>query len=232
MILTALAMAFITTLVVANIIAIKLFAFDVPFIPDDWLIDNVWVLPVSSFTYPITFLITDTLSELYGRRTTTRIVWIGFGCSILMLAMIYFGKIIPGAGFWVADGGQDAYDFILGSVPRIVAGSMVAYLASQNFDVFAFHFWKARTGGRHLWFRNNASTMMSQALDTFLFITIAFAGTVPGSVLVTMLVGQYLVKVALAALDTPVVYALISLIRRYGGDDPNMERAEPGLTQA
>ena len=99
MILTALAMAFITTLVVANIIAIKLFAFDVPIIPDDWLIDNVWVLPVSSFTYPITFLITDTLSELYGRRTTTRIVWIGFGCSILMLAMIYFGKIIPGAGF-------------------------------------------------------------------------------------------------------------------------------------
>ena len=144
MILTALAMAFITTLVVANIIAIKLFSFSVPIIPDDWLIDNVWVLPVSSFTYPITFLITDTIAELYGRRATTRIVWIGFGCSILMLAMIYFGKIIPGADFWVADGGQDHYDFILGSVPRIVAGSMVAYLISQNFDVFAFHFWREK----------------------------------------------------------------------------------------
>ncbi len=232
MILTTLAMAFITTLVVANIIAIKLFAFDVPFIPDDWLIDNVWVLPVSSFTYPITFLITDTIAELYGRKATTRIVWIGFGCSILMLAMIYFGKIIPGADFWVADGGQDHYDFILGSVPRIVAGSMVAYLISQNFDVFAFHFWKARTGGKHLWFRNNASTMMSQGIDTALFITIAFAGTVPGSVLATMLIGQYFVKVSLAALDTPLVYALIGLIRRFWGDDPNMERAAPGLTQA
>ena len=232
MILTALAMAFITTLVVANIIAIKLFSFSVPIIPDDWLIDNVWVLPVSAFTYPITFLITDTISELYGRRATTRIVWMGFGCSILMLIMIYIGKILPGADFWVADGGQDAYDFILGSVPRIVAASMVAYLVSQNFDVFAFHFWKERTDGRHLWFRNNASTMMSQGIDTVLFITIAFAGTVPGSVLATMLVGQYLVKVCLAALDTPVVYALVGLIRRFGGDDPGMERAAPGLTPA
>jgi uncharacterized integral membrane protein (TIGR00697 family) len=220
LILTVLAMAFITTLVVANIIAIKLFAFDVPIIPDDWLIDNVWVLPVSSFTYPITFLITDTIAELYGRRTTTRIVWIGFGCSILMLAMIYIGKILPGAGFWIADGGQEHYDFILGSVPRIVAGSMVAYLVSQNFDVFAFHFWKERTDGRHLWFRNNASTMMSQGIDTALFITIAFAGTVPGSVLATMLIGQYLVKVCLAALDTPVVYVLIGAIRKYGRSDP------------
>ena len=232
MILTALAMAFITTLVVANIIAIKLFSFSVPIIPDDWLIDNVWVLPVSSFTYPITFLITDTLSELYGRRTTTRIVWIGFGCSILMLAMIYFGKIIPGADFWVAGGGQDSYDAILGSVPRIVAGSMVAYLVSQNFDVFAFHFWRRKTNGRHLWFRNNASTMMSQGIDTALFITIAFAGTVPGNVLATMLIGQYLVKVGLAALDTPVVYALIAVIRRYAGDDPEWGRPTPGLTQA
>lgn len=227
MILTALAMAFITTLVVANIIAIKLFSFSVPIIPDDWLIDNVWVLPVSAFTYPITFLITDTISELYGRKATTRIVWMGFGCSILMLAMIYLGKILPGADFWVADGGQDHYDFILGSVPRIVAASMVAYLISQNFDVFAFHFWRRKTDGRYLWFRNNASTMMSQGIDTALFITIAFAGTVPGSVLATMLVGQYLVKVCLAALDTPVVYALIGLIRRFGGDSPELQSAQP-----
>lgn len=232
MILTALAMAFITTLVVANIIAIKLFSFSVPIIPDDWLIDNVWVLPVSAFTYPLTFLITDTIAELYGRRATTRIVWMGFGCSILMLIMIYIGKILPGADFWIADGGQDSYDFILGSVPRIVAASMIAYLVSQNFDVFAFHFWKERTDGRHLWFRNNASTMMSQGIDTALFITIAFAGTVPGSVLATMLVGQYLVKVCLAALDTPVVYALVGLIRRYGDGDPGMEPAAPGLTHA
>ena len=221
-------MAFVTTLVVANIIAIKLIAFDVPFIPDGWLIDNVWVVPVSSLTYPITFLLTDTMSELFGRRATTRIVWIGFGCNILMLAMVYIGKIAPGAGFWVADGGQEHYDFIFGSVPRIVFASMCAYLVSQNFDVFAFHFLRRRTGERNLWIRNNASTMMSQGLDTALFVTIAFAGTVSGSVLVTMLVGQYLIKVALAALDTPVVYGFIWAIRRFGaGRDPALAQGEP-----
>ena len=109
---------------------------------------------------------------------------------------------------------------------------MVAYLISQNFDVFAFHFWREKTDGRHLWFRNNASTMMSQGIDTALFITIAFAGTVPGNVLATMLIGQYLVKVCLAALDTPVVYALIAAIRRFSSDDPDWGRAAPGLTQA
>ena len=216
MILTALAMAFITTLVVANIIAIKLIAFDVPFIPDGWFIDNVWVVPVSSLTYPITFLLTDTMSEIFGRRTTIRIVWIGFGCNILMLIMVYIGKIAPGADFWVADGGQEHYDFILGSVPRIVFASMCAYLASQNFDVLAFHFFRQRTGERNLWIRNNASTMLSQGIDTILFGTIAFAGTVPGNVLVTIIVGQYAIKVALAALDTPVVYAFVSLLRRFG----------------
>ena len=225
-------MAFITTLVVANIIAVKLFSFSVPIIPDGWFIDNVWVLPVSAFTYPITFLITDTIAELYGRKATTRIVWMGFGCSILMLAMIYLGKTIPGADFWVADGGQANYDAILGSVPRIVAGSMVAYLVSQNFDVFAFHFWKDRTGGRHLWFRNNASTMKSQGIDTILFITIAFAGTVPGSVLLTMIIGQYFVKICLAALDTPIVYGLIALIRKFWGDEVEAGSAAPGLTRA
>ena len=225
-------MAFVTTLVVANIIAIKLIAFDVPFIPDGWLIDNVWVVPVSSLTYPITFLLTDTMSELFGRRATTRIVWIGFGCNILMLAMVYIAKIAPGADFWVAQGGQEHYDFILGSVPRIVFASMCAYLVSQNFDVFAFHFLRRRTGERNLWIRNNASTMMSQGLDTALFVTIAFAEVpgllngVPVSVLVTMLVGQYLIKVALAALDTPVVYGFIWAIRRFGaGRDPALEQA-------
>ena len=109
---------------------------------------------------------------------------------------------------------------------------MVAYLVSQNFDVFAFHFFKRVTNGKRLWLRNNASTMLSQGLDTTLFITIAFAGTVPGDVLATMLIAQYLVKVGLAALDTPVVYALIAAIRKYWGDSPELRNAEPALTQA
>ncbi len=110
-------------------------------------------------------------------------------------------------------GNQEAYDTILGSVPRIVLASMVAYLVSQHHDVWAFHFWRNITKGKFLWLRNNASTMVSQGIDTVLFISIAFIGTVPTNVLLSMLVGQYVMKLVIALLDTPLCYILVGLIR-------------------
>ena len=192
-------MAFATLLVVANIIAGKLISV------------GMWVVPVAVIAYPLTFLVTDTIAELYGRRVATRIVWVGFAVNVLMVILIYLGKIIPPASFWE---GQDAYNAILGSVPRIVLASMVAYLASQHHDVFAFHFWKNVTKGRFLWLRNNASTMVSQGIDTLLFISIAFVGTVPLQVLLNMIVGQYIIKLVIAVIDTPLCYGLVTLIRR------------------
>lgn len=201
MILTALAMVFATLLLVANTIAVKLIAV------------NGWVVPVAVIAYPLTFLMTDTIAELYGRRIATRVVWLGFAVNVLMVALIYVGKIIPPASFW---GGQDAYNTMLGSVPRIVLASMLAYLASQHHDVFAFHFWKRLTNGKALWLRNNASTMVSQGIDTVLFITIAFVGTVPLQVLLNMVIGQYVIKLVIAVLDTPLCYGLVALIKRMG----------------
>ncbi len=198
MTLTALAMSFVTLLVVANIVAVK---------PVDI---NGWVLPAGTIAYPFTFLVTDTISELYGRKVATRIVWYGFALSVAMVVLVYVARILPPAGFWESQG---SYDDILGAVPRIVLGSMLAYLVSQNSDVLVFHHLRRVTSGRHLWFRNNASTMVSQAVDTTLFISIAFAGTVPGPVLLNMMVTQYLVKVGIAAIDTPLVYALVRWIR-------------------
>jgi uncharacterized integral membrane protein (TIGR00697 family) len=98
-------------------------------------------------------------------------------------------------------------------VPRIVLASMVAYLVSQHHDVFAFSFWRRKTKARFLWLRNNASTMVSQALDTGLFITIAFWGTVPNNILVNMLITQYIIKLAIAALDTPFCYLMVYFLR-------------------
>lgn len=201
MALLSLSMAFATLLVVANIIAGKLISI------------GMWVVPVAVIAYPLTFLITDTIAELYGRRIATRIVWAGFAVNVLMVALVYVGKIIPPASFWE---GQDAYNRILGSVPRIVLASMLAYLASQHHDVFAFHFWKNLTKGRFLWLRNNASTMVSQGIDTILFITIAFIGVVPTDVLLNMIVGQYVIKLGIALVDTPICYALVGLLRRKG----------------
>ena len=201
--LVALSMGFITVLVVANITAVKLISLNGA---------DGWVVPVAVIAYPFTFLFTDTISEVYGRRTASVVVWLGFAMSLIMVALVYVAGVIPPANFW---DGQASYERILGSVPRVVLASMVAYLVSQQHDVFAFHFWRRRTGGRHLWWRNNASTVLSQAVDTALFISIAFGGTVAGNVLWTMMVTQYLLKLAIAALDTPLVYALVGAVRKY-----------------
>jgi len=196
--LVGLAMAFSTLLIVANIMAVKLISF------------GAFVVQVDVDANPLTFLVTDTISEIYGRRVATKVVWLGFIMNILMVILIYVGKIIPAVSFWE---GQEAYNTILGSVPRIVLASMVAYLASQHHDVFAFHFWRRLTKARFLWLRNNASTMVSQGLDTVLFISIAFAGTVPTNILLNMIVGQYLTKLVIAALDTPFCYMRVALIK-------------------
>ena len=198
MALIGLAMSFMTLLLVANIIAVK---------PVEL---NGWILPAGVIAYPFTFLVTDTLSELYGRKVATRVVWFGFGLSIAMVVLVYVAKILPAATFWQ---GQDDYDTILGSVPRIVFGSMAAYIISQHSDVMIFHLVRRFTSGRHLWLRNNASTIVSQAIDTVLFITIAFAGSVPTATLWNMIGTQYVVKVCIAAIDTPLVYALVRTVR-------------------
>jgi len=198
MVLVVLATLFTTCLIVANIIAVKLISI------------FGWVVPAGIIAYPLTFLFTDVIAELYGRRIASRVVWAGFGANILMVILIFGGKLLPPAAIWES---QPAYESILGMVPRIVLASMVAYLISQHYDVFAFHFWRKKTKGRFLWLRNNASTMVSQALDTGLFITIAFWGTVPTAVITEMLLTQYVIKLIIAACDTPFCYLLVALLK-------------------
>ena len=198
MILVVLATLFTTCLLVANIIAVKLVAI------------GGWVVPAGIIAYPLTFLFTDVIAELYGRRIASKVVWIGFGANLLMVALVLGGGLLPPAPFWP---GQPAYESILGMLPRIVLASMVAYLISQHHDVFAFHFWRQKTKARFLWLRNNASTMVSQALDTGLFIPIAFWGLVSTEILLNMLLTQYIIKLVIAACDTPFCYLLVALLK-------------------
>lgn len=196
--LIALAMTFATLVVVANVIAVK--PLDV----------NGWAVPAGILAYPFTFLVTDTISELYGRKTATRLVWMGLALSALMVLLVYVSKVLPGAVFWE---NQEAYETILGSVPRVVLASLTAYLVSQHGDVLLFHFFRRLTNKRHLWLRNICSTVVSQAVDTVLFITIAFAGVFSGGEVWNLMYTQYLIKVGVAAVDTPIVYALVSYLR-------------------
>jgi len=198
MVLVVLATLFATCLLTANIIAVKLISI------------GTWIVPAGVIAYPLTFLFTDVIAELYGRKIASRVVWVGFGVSVLMALLVYFGGLLPPALIWE---GQSAYESTLGMVPRITLASLAAYLISQHHDVFAFHFWRQKTKGRFLWLRNNASTMVSQALDTGIFITIAFWGTIPTGDLTNMLLSQYVIKLVIAAVDTPFCYMLVGLLR-------------------
>lgn len=170
------------------------------------------MLPAAIIIYPFTFLFTDIIGELYGKEEADRTVWYGLLASVFAMFIIYAGMLLPPASFMSKQ--QAAYEVLLGPNRRIVLASLLAYVCSQKHDVWAFHFWKRVTNGRHKWLRNNLSTMTSQLIDSVIFIGIAFWGVVP--YLGQMILGQYVAKVVIALLDTPLFYALTSERSRHG----------------
>ncbi len=171
------------------------------------------IVPAGTIAYSITFPVTDIVDEVYGKRRAVYIVWAGLAAEIVLLVLIGLDYFMPA----IEPAQQQLFEKVFSPQLRIVLGSIVAYLVSQHHDVWAFWKWREITKGRWLWLRNNASTMVSQLIDTSIFTTIAFYGTVPLSVLLNMMFSMWLFKVLIAALDTPFVYLGISLIRRYVG---------------
>ena len=167
---------------------------------------------VGAFAYAVTFPITDTISEVYGRKEAQTLVYLGFIAYLMVVVYSQIAVYLPSADFWSDN--QTAYETVIGLVPRIVIASFISYTVSQYHDVWAFHFWKKVTNGKYLWVRNNASTMSSQVIDTIIFVTIAFYGVVPNDVLVNMMIGQFLIKILIAVVDTPVVYMLVSWLKK------------------
>jgi uncharacterized integral membrane protein (TIGR00697 family) len=187
--------------VLANLIAVKTITFG-PFIA-----------PAAVLVYASTFLMTDILSELFGKEKARLAVWTGFIANLVMLVSILIA--VRWSASPVMDPGlASSFDAIFGFAPRVIAASMAAYLVSQHHDVWAYGFWREKTGGRHLWLRNNASTMASQLIDTVIFISLAFYAVLPNSVLMQMMVGQYAIKLLIAALDTPFMYLAVAAARR------------------
>ncbi len=158
---------------------------------------------VANIMYATTFLITDILSEIYGEKESRRAVWIGFLVMLVMTFIMYLSLKFKPAPI---DKAQIHLQAIFGIMPRIMLGSVIAYVISQNHDVWAFHFWKRKTNGKHLWLRNNASTMISQFIDTMIFMVIAFIGTMSFKIILTIGITTYIFKWAAATADTPFVY--------------------------
>ena len=179
-------------IVVANILASKIVVFAGLFVP------------AAVIVYASSFLLTDMLSEFYGKEHARKAVWTGFLANIMLVVSVYIAIIWEGAPFWE---NQQAFETVLQNTPRIVFASMTAYLVSQHHDVISYHWWMNRFP-RHLWLRNNASTIVSQALDTVIFISLAFYGIFP---IVEMIIGQYTVKLLIALMDTPFIYTVKKL---------------------
>ena len=165
----------------------------------------------TAITFPITFLVTDIISEVWGKKKAHQVIWIGFFTTIIAFILVFIAITLPSAPFWK---GQEAYAQTLGLVGRIVFGGLIAYIISQHHDVWAFHFWKVKTRNKHLWFRNNASTVVSQLINTVIFVPIVFYGVLPNSALITTMLGHFLIKVIFAIADTPFVYLGVAWARR------------------
>ena len=205
--LIVLSALFVTVLLTSNLIAVKLVAF------------GYWVLPAAVIIFPLSYLFGDVLTEVYGYATTRRVIWLGFVCNLVFVLFIVLAGALPGASVWQPSD-QTAYSRILGFTPRLLAASFVAYLAGEFLNSFVMARLKILTGGRRLWTRTISSTVLGQALDSAIFITAAFAGILPGGLLVRTIVTQWLVKSLYEVVATPLTYLVVGFLKRVEGQDP------------
>ena len=204
MILSAL---FIASLVVSNLIFQKFFYWD--FFGIYTFEISVGILP-----YPVTFLITDIISEVYGKKKANQVVTTGIFASFFSLLIVYAADTVPATAWSPID--DSLFARVFGATAIAVFASMAAYLLAQYIDIQLFHFWKKLTKGKHLWLRNNFSTFLSQFVDTFsvLFLLCSF-GKIDWELFGGLLLSGFLFKVLIAALDTPFLYAAVYGMRKF-----------------
>ena len=169
------------------------------------------IVPAGTIAYCFTFPITDIIDEVYGKKKAVYIVWAGLAAEVIMLALVWMDWFLPA----IEPSMEELYHRVFGLQTRIVAASLIAYIVSQHHDVWAFWKWREITKGRWLWVRNNASTIVSQLIDSAIFTTIAFYGVIGLTDLAMMIASLWLFKVIIALVDTPFVYLGVWLIRKY-----------------
>ena len=202
---------FIASLVTSNLIFQKFFYW----YPFDISIFNVKLFEVSVglLPYPITFLITDILSEIYGKKKANQVVIAGIFASFFSLLIIYVSKNVPATSWSQVD--DTTFLNVFGAAPLAVFASMMAYLFAQFIDIRVYHFWKNLTKGKHLWIRNNFSTFTSQFIDTLtVLVLLCSFDIIAWDKFLGLLIGGVLFKIIIAALDTPILYAIVYLFRK------------------
>ena len=190
---------FVSTLIVSNIIAVKLIHI------------LTLTLPAAIVVFPVTYIFGDILTEVYGYRRARLVIWLGFFANVVVVFFIKIGEWLPAASFWTL---QDAYRLILGYTPRILLASFAAYLTGEFTNSYVLSKLKILTGGRWMWVRTIGSTLVGQLIDSGIFITLAFAGTVGSALILRIVVAQWLFKTAYEALATPLTYLIVGIVKR------------------
>ncbi len=202
--LLVVACLFITCLITANIAAVK-------------LVDLAGlVVPAGVIIFPISYILGDVLTEVYGYAQARRVIWLGFLCNLLAVTAFFVAQSLPAAPVWDA---QAAFERILGSSPRLLAASFTAFLLGSFANAFVMAKMKMWCGGRWLWARTIASTFAGEGLDSLAFISLAFLGSVPQSTLAGMILSQWGIKVAYESAATPLTYLVVNALKRAEGLD-------------
>lgn len=199
------AMLFVTCLLVSNLIAGKL-----------WAVWGDITLPAAVILFPVTYILADVFTEVYGFSKARLVIWIGFACSFLAVFAYVITIILPYPGYWLDQG---AYGVVLGVVPRVLAASFMGYLVGELSNAIILSKLKVYTKGKHLWMRTIGSTIVGEGLDSVIFIMIAFAGTIPNSQLFGMMLYQYLFKLFFEVILTPLTYWVIGTLKSKEGID-------------
>ena len=201
---------FVTCLITANIIVIK------PIGLGFSLLGVPVSLPAAIVIFPLSYIVGDILTEVYGYRLARRVIWLGFACNLIAVAAIWIGQMLPPNPVWQ---GQQAYESTLGYVPRILLASFVAYLVGEFSNSFVLAKMKIKTKGRWLWSRTIGSTIVAQLLDAAVFIPLAYIGLFEPSFIVVASLALWIGKVGYEILATPLTYAVVNYLKKKEGLD-------------
>lgn len=198
------AVAFVALLMISNTVATK-------------------IIQLGSFSFagailifPLSYIFGDILTEVYGYRSSRKIIWSGFAATLFMSLCYILVGYLPASPFWA---NQEAYETILGVVPRIVVGSLLAYFAGEFCNSYVLSKMKIWTKGRHLWARTIGSTVVGEGVDSVIFVLVAFFGVLPSPALFTIIVSGYVLKVAIEVVFTPITYFVVRKLKELEGID-------------
>jgi uncharacterized integral membrane protein (TIGR00697 family) len=202
--LATLSVFFVSVLLISNVASTK-------------IVDFGWfTFDGGTLLFPLTYIFGDILTEVYGYKRSRSVIWLGFISALIMSAVFMIVGALPAAPDW---GNQAAYDAILGLTPRIVLASLFAYFCGEFSNSFILAKMKIATKGKWLWTRTIGSTVVGELVDSSLFIVIAFWGVLPGSLLLTLIVSNYIFKTAVEVIFTPLTYKVIGFLKKNENED-------------